>query len=113
MPHKEDKEKIKKIDKTASTDVDETMDGIGDIKLDDTEVQQEEQKKAAHPDHWSDDSGDESYGKIDLTVRQTQRTWGVYGGHENDRFYLPPSLHRASIDEGNHIIPSAFIRFFI
>ena len=45
MPPKKDKKKIKKIDKTASPDVDKTMDGIGDMKLHDVEVQQEEQKK--------------------------------------------------------------------
>lgn len=113
MPPKEDKKKTKKIDKTAPIDVDGTALGVGKIGLDDVEVQQEEQKKAARPEYWSDTSDDESYGKVGLTVRQTNKTWQVYGGHESDKFYLPPSGHRASTDEGNHIIPSAFIKFFI
>lgn len=112
MPPKKEEKKPKKIDKTAQIDVDGATSKVGSMDISD-EITQEEHKKAAYPSHWSDDSGDESYGKVGLTVRQVTKTWQVYGSHGNDRFYLPPAEHRSSMDEGNHIIPSAFIKFFI
>ncbi len=61
-------------------------------------------------DDWSDSSSDESYGKVLLTERSF---FDVYGGHKNDKFYIPPSHHRATMSEGNHVIPSVFVRFII
>jgi hypothetical protein len=90
----------KKSDKSAPIDVDGASSGIGEMKISDN----------ANPDYWSDDSGDESYGKIQLTERNY---FDVYGGHQNDRFYIPPSGHRATMKEGNHIVPSVFLRFLI
>ncbi|NBV06296.1 MAG: hypothetical protein EBS06_03550 [Proteobacteria bacterium] len=104
------KTKMKVIDKTAPIDIDGAMSGVGKMGLNDVEIQQEEQKKEAYPPHWSDDSGDESYGVIGTTQR---RYFSVYGGHKNDKFYIPPSGHREDAEQGDHVIALNLNRYII
>jgi hypothetical protein len=99
MPPKDDK----KSKKLAPVDVDGAMAGLGNMGLEDNlELEPE--------NNLSDDSGDESYGKIGITQR---RHFSVYGGHKNDRFYIPPSHHREDVEQGDHVIALNLNRYII